>query len=99
MGETDWVKQLAAAEELVAQLKQRVAAENQAERDDEFKRREELKKTASSEIAFKLALIDTLLQECENIAADAGVQFSWDGPSYGMGGYFDGSWQSSSYSC
>jgi inosine/xanthosine triphosphate pyrophosphatase family protein len=41
--------------------------------------------------------IERLLKEAENaineacrLARDHKLTFSWDGPSYGMGGYFDG---------
>lgn len=47
------------------------------------------KQEASKEIARKLAEARKLITECEQIADDAGVDFSWGGPSYGMGGYYN----------
>lgn len=43
---------------------------------------------ASKIICAKLEQAETLIRECEKLADEAGVDFSWSGPSYGMGGWF-----------
>ena len=53
----------------------------------------------------RLAQIAALYEQCEAIATEHGVDFSYDGPAgYGDGGYFytedgAGQWQASSNSC
>lgn len=50
----------------------------------------EEQKNAMNEISNRLAEIANLYHECEQIAIDAQVTFSYDGPAgYGDGGYFD----------
>ena len=43
---------------------------------------------ASKKIADKLAEIQRLLNEAQQIADENGVSFSWDGPAFGMGGSY-----------
>lgn len=56
-------------------------------------------KEALELISQKLAEADKLIAEAEQIAKDNGVEFSWDGPTYGMGGYFGkaSDWESSDW--
>lgn len=62
-------------------------------------------KEAMKEVNDRLAKIAELYAECEAIAMEHGVDFSYDGPAgYGDGGYFytedgAGQWQASSNSC
>lgn len=50
----------------------------------------EEQKKALEEISNRLAEIETLYYECEQIALDADVTFHYDGPAgYGDCGYFD----------
>lgn len=48
------------------------------------------KQEASNIIAEKVTQAEKLIGEAEQIANEAGVDFSWGGPSYGMGGWFTG---------
>ena len=73
------------------------------------------KKEAVAKINELLEKVDALLKEAAEIAYKENVPFSWDGPAYGMGGYYDpipvedgedpdewessGGWQASSQSC
>lgn len=69
--------------------------------------REEVEK----KIADCLKVANKALQEAAQLGKEHGVSFYWDGPAYGMGGYFDwnssnceyegdeAGWQSSSSSC
>jgi len=60
------------------------------------------KQTAIETIAAKLHMVEELLQDCQIIADEAEVNFEWDGPEYGMGGYYSGKlqeWSSSSQNC
>lgn len=58
------------------------------------------KEEVSKLIAEKLAEVHGILAECAEMADAAGVEFSFDGPTYGMGGWFaSGEWQASSHSC
>ena len=43
---------------------------------------------SSKKIADKLAEIQRLLNEAQQIADENGVSFSWGGPAYGMGGSY-----------
>lgn len=66
---------------------------------------------ANQQIQQLLKHAETILAECEKIATENKVDFRWDGPTYGMGGWFiagedqdddwNGSaeWQASSHSC
>lgn len=67
---------------------------------------------ASAKIAEILSEIDSLYSEASDIATESGVSFSFDGPTYGTGGWFDPSeigkiewgdeldgWSASSHSC
>lgn len=65
---------------------------------------------AKKQIQQLIKQAETILTECERIAKKNKVDFRWDGPSYGMGGWYiageddedwDGStgWQASSHSC
>ena len=59
-------------------------------------------KLALKTISQKLKDLDNIILECEAIADKAGVEFSWEGPVYGMGGYYnpaEDGWMSSSESC
>ena len=54
------------------------------------------------EIAEKVKQACALLSEAEDIADKAGITFSWDGPGYGMGGYYSPKgedWTESSAEC
>ena len=56
----------------------------------------EEQRVALSAIAVLLKEIDSKLQEAAAIADEAGVEFRWDGPEYGMGGsYTPKGWQES----
>lgn len=73
------------------------------------------RKEANAKISKKLAEATALIRECEAIADEFGVEFHWDGPEYGMGGYYtpdfehsdeeswynsdETGWQASSHSC
>lgn len=68
------------------------------------------KQEANKLIAEKLGQIDALYAECEKLADEFDISFCVDGPTYGMGGYYnptrskDGSyyedgWLASSHSC
>lgn len=69
------------------------------------------KKEANQKISVLLAEARAKLNEAAEIARTAGTSFSWSGPAYGMGGYFDpedtkdewgeetNGWQASSHSC
>lgn len=69
------------------------------------------KKEANAKISSLLAQADAKLEEAAKIAREAGVSFSWSGPAYGMGGYFEpeghtdqwgdetDGWMASSQSC
>lgn len=46
------------------------------------------KQTASKKIAEQLEIADKALAKAEKIADESGVSFSWSGPAYGMGGYY-----------
>lgn len=61
----------------------------------------ELKERKANErIAEILAQVEALLAEAAKVADDAGVTFYWDGPTYGMGGWYESNeWQSSNSSC
>lgn len=72
----------------------------------------EKQKEAEAKINALLAEADAKLAEAARIADEAGVDFYWSGPDYGMGGYYtpegkadewggstSGGWQASSYSC
>ena len=48
------------------------------------------KQEAQGKIAEQLKIVRDAFAEAERIADEAGVSFSWDGPSYGMGGYYEG---------
>lgn len=47
-----------------------------------------LKQQALTEINEKIEQAQRLIEEAQKIADKAGVGFSWDGPGYGMGGYY-----------
>lgn len=68
----------------------------------------EKQKEAEAKINALLTEADAKLAEAARIADEAGVDFYWSGPDYGMGGYYTpegdewgGSpgWQASSTSC
>lgn len=64
--------------------------------------KEKKQKEAMAQIAEIKDQIDQLFIKMEVIAKDAGIDYiSYDGPSYGMGGYWSESsgWESSSSSC
>jgi hypothetical protein len=44
---------------------------------------------ARQKIRELLTSVNNSLAEAESIAREANVSFMWDGPTYGMGGYFD----------
>lgn len=45
---------------------------------------------ASAQIANLIRSAEAKISEAEKIADEYGVSFSWDGPSYGMGGWYTG---------
>jgi predicted alpha-1,6-mannanase (GH76 family) len=47
-------------------------------------------KEAAQKVAQYIAEAESALSKAEDIATEYGVGFSWDGPSRGMGGYFNG---------
>lgn len=64
----------------------------------------EKQKEAEAKIKALLAEADAKLAKAARIADEAGVDFYWSGPDYGMGGYYrgestSGGWQSSSTFC
>ena len=48
------------------------------------------KKEAQGKIAEQIKIAQDALAEAQRIANEAKVSFSWEGPSYGMGGYYEG---------
>ncbi len=61
---------------------------------------EMVQKAASIKVAALVEEAQKLLAEAEKIATEAGIGFAWDGPGYGMGGWFEsGEWNASSQSC
>lgn len=62
-------------------------------------------KEANKTIADKIEAAESLIRECETIADQHGLEFRWEGPSYGMGGYYIGKdpskadWSSSTRDC
>jgi hypothetical protein len=48
------------------------------------------KEEASKAIAEKIKTAQELIGEAETIADEAGVDFNWSGPSWGMGGWYTG---------
>lgn len=55
---------------------------------------------AHAKIAALVLDAEDSLREATKIADEFGINFSWDGPSYGMGGWYDsGEWNSSSANC
>jgi len=70
----------------------------------------EAQKEAKAKIAAILAEADAKLAEAVRLADEAGVDFYWEGPEYGMGGSYSSEktaeqwgasagWLASSYSC
>lgn len=72
------------------------------------------KSEAESKIADLIREADEKIREAEKLADEHGLQFSWDGPSYGMGGWYtpnhpdwessncygeETGWMASSHSC
>lgn len=47
------------------------------------------KQLANTKISTLLETANKALAEAADIAREAGVDFSWSGPAYGMGGFFD----------
>lgn len=72
---------------------------------------QDTRREATGKIAEQLKIANEALKEAQRIADDAGVSFSWDGPTYGMGGYYtpnfeesdnyyeESGWNASSQSC
>jgi len=55
---------------------------------------------AVKEVADLLNQVDVLMSRAEDIADEHDIPFSFDGPGYGMGGWYEsGEWQASSHSC
>ncbi len=48
------------------------------------------KQIAQAKIAGQIKIAQDALTEAQRIADEAKVSFSWEGPSYGMGGYYTG---------
>lgn len=49
---------------------------------------EQILQEAEEEIKAKLSIAETAINMAEKIAEDNGLVFSWDGPTYGMGGTY-----------
>ena len=45
---------------------------------------------AQGKIAEQIKIAENALEEAQRIADEAKVHFHWSGPSYGMGGYYEG---------
>lgn len=68
-------------------------------------------KAKYAELAVKIGELDQKLSEVEAFATEHNLHFHWNGPTYGMGGYFDPTrehdswgeggpgWSASSHSC
>lgn len=86
-------KELAALES-----KKRALLEELDEAENEKTERETAE--ATKKIAELVKVAETALEEAEKLATQYSISFSWDGPGYGMGGWFQSNeWQSSSSSC
>ena len=48
------------------------------------------KKIAQGKIAEQIKIAEAALNEAQRLANEAKVSFSWEGPSYGMGGHYEG---------
>lgn len=48
------------------------------------------KKEAQGKIAEQIKIAQDALKEAARIADEAKVHFNWEGPSYGMGGSYEG---------
>ncbi len=66
------------------------------------------RKIAQGKVAEKIKEAEAAIKEATEIASAAGIGFNWEGPAYGMGGYFEGrsedeweesGWSASSQSC
>jgi hypothetical protein len=44
---------------------------------------------AQEKISAKLAEAEKMIAEAQEIADETGVSFTWDGPTYGMGGHYE----------
>ena len=44
---------------------------------------------ANKKIAEQIAIANAALVEAARIAEESGTSFYWDGPTYGMGGYYE----------
>lgn len=54
---------------------------------------------ANAAIAEKIEKVNALLADCQAIADETGVSFSF-APAYGMGGFYEsGEWNASSQNC
>jgi hypothetical protein len=48
------------------------------------------KQEAQGKVAEQLKIAEAALKEAARVADEAKISFSWEGPSYGMGGYYEG---------
>jgi hypothetical protein len=48
------------------------------------------KQEAQGKVAEQLKIAEAALKEAARVADEAKISFSWEGPSYGMGGYSEG---------
>ena len=58
------------------------------------------REAANKKIAENLSAVDTLLKECQELADKYKLGFSFEGPTYGTGAWYEsGEWYASSQSC
>ena len=85
-------------EQINAQIEKLIEQRNAIQNNE----KEKLQRDALAKIASVKSKIDELFSEIETIAKEAGLDYvSYEGPAYGMGGYWSESsgWESSSSSC
>ncbi|MDD5149989.1 MAG: hypothetical protein PHC28_05835 [Flavobacterium sp.] len=49
----------------------------------------------NKQIANLIKEAEAKISEAEALAKEYKLSFSWSGPAYGMGGYYDGDWETS----
>jgi hypothetical protein len=60
------------------------------------------KEEAAKKIADLLEQADALIAQAVGVSEESGISFYWDGPKYGMGGYYnpeEDGWNTSAHSC
>lgn len=103
--------QAAGIRKQIEEVDAKIAADEEAQKEELRKNREQLQKEALTKIEGKRQQAYDLIKECQHIADASGVGFNWD-LAYGMGGWYKpklnedgehvesgGQWQSSSSSC